>query len=264
MQKTPITEDREMLKLFLFELGCAVGSYREKKSCQHAKTIQNDVVEISLMYSNHTGELSFGLERTHDGRNKQTKRFFPSVFRNLNHYFTGKTGRVLFFASFESILGSAVTYEYLGAVPTFPSLASDSPAGLIQLRLESAARARVLEQRAGSYFQKIGRLIGKQSTAHFSHQLFYPLLFRYATGHRNDMPDLQNWITSLLDAMQRMSVNAVENACALPFHANLPETVAIEESQVKIMRFLAYQCFDWFVKPVKQTSQVIPTRRRSI
>ena len=253
VQKTPITEDREMLKTFLFELGCAVGSYREKKGSQPVKTVQNDIVEITMLYSNENGDLSFGLERTHDGKHKQSKRFFPSVFKNLNQCFTGKTGRVLFFASFESILGSAVTYEYLGGIPTYPSLSSNSPAGSIQLRLESAARSCVLKQRALSYFQTIGRLIGKQSTAHFSHQLFYPLLFRYATGH-NDVPDLQDWIALLLDSMERMTVNAVENTCALPFHANLPETVVVDSAQVKFMRFLAYQCFDWFVKPTSSSS----------
>ena len=239
-----------MLKSFLFELGCAVASYREKGPYISSKTVQNDVIEITLLYTNDTGNLSVGLKRTHDGRHRQSRHFFPSIFEGLNKCFTGKNGRVLFFASFESILGSAVQYEYLGGIPTYPSIGSASPAGSIQLRLDSACRSRILEQRANSYFQRIGRLAGKQSTSSFCHQLFYPLLFRYSLGH-DDIPELKNWIALLVEAMQEISMNTIENACSLPFQVNLPESTIVDSSHVKFLRFIAYQCFDWFVRPKK-------------
>ena len=84
MHKTPVTEDRELLKTFLFELGCAVGSYREKKSSHEIKTVQNDIVEITMLYSNETGDLSFGLQRTHDGKKHKQTKHFPPLYSKIS------------------------------------------------------------------------------------------------------------------------------------------------------------------------------------
>ena len=77
---------------------------------------------------------------------------------------------------------------------------------------------------------------------------------RYSLGHE-DVPELKNWMALLVEAIQDMSVNTIENACALPFQASLPESTIVDNAHVKFLRFLAYQCFDWFVKP-KETEPV--------
>ena len=230
MNHMPVTTDETLIKSFLYTVGGAVTSFRYKHYKDKLDITRKDINEITILYDNFEGNLSFGIDQdigSDINVQKQTRKFFPMLFVGLNKCFAKPGGKVCFFLGIRSHLGSAVQFEYAGSIPSLPAISKATQTGVIQLRLDSAARATILRQRSNSYFQKIYRWGLRKSTASYAHSMFYPLIVRFLFGHTNDIPKHYSefLITEFLRVTERLGPFMLEQQTALPFRVELPHHI---------------------------------------
>ena len=251
MDHMPVTKDKAMLKSFLYAVGGAVSSFRYKWCNEELLITRKDIRELTLLFDNFHGNLSFGMEPDVDSDinvEKQPRHFFPQLFVNLNECFAKPGGKVCFFLAIRSVFGSAIQFEYAGSIPSLPALSTATQTGVIQTRLDAAARATILQQRSHSYFQKIYRWGLRKSTASYAHSVFHPLIVRFLFGHTEDIPKRVSGelIAQLLQVANRFSPFMLEMETSLPFRVTLPNHIPYASEHIKILRYLAYHTLDYF------------------
>ena len=236
-----LTPDKELLKTLLFELSIATMTFKQKSAASMVPSnISNDIDEILIFYDNSEGNISLGIRRT-DRRATQTTRFFPLIFRGLNNFFTG---RVILYICFRAIFGCSISIEFLGSIPSVPSLLGDTLKGTMTRKLQNMVRFRILLYRAKSYMQTIGQFTLKCSAAHYAFHIFYPILIRSARGIEGI--DCRKLLKLWLELKELHLLQYEEERHRLSFKPYFPEKVPLEKTDAKILRFLSYNTFQYF------------------
>ena len=232
-----VTPDRQLLKSLLFELGTATMTFRDRWRDPN----RHDFLEIILMYAGEPGNVSFGIKRF-DAEHTQNTVFFPLIFRGLATFFTG---RVIFYFVFQALFGAAVTYEYLGGYPTYPSLTRNSPNARINIRLQDMVRYSLLKHRAASLMQVIGTFSLQTSVAAYAHSVFMPCLFNAVRGGTEFVNTRE-----LIDAWMRLRFPEtlyVRQNSRLELQSYFPPNMPIERPiDRRFAIFLGYQAWEYF------------------
>ena len=135
--------------------------------------IPHNVHEIVAYYDNSQGNIGFSFSRSNPKNQIQRKTF--------HNIFTGtKTlqmdGKVVFYYSIQSIAGRAYKAQYLGGIPTLPSLTRNSINGAFQLSLQRKTRWAMLRRRSSHLLQKVSRAVLHWNPQEFSYHLWLPAL----------------------------------------------------------------------------------------
>ena len=233
-----VTEDKNLLKRLLIELSIACMSF--PKSIEKDASIRK-VIEILIFYENEKGDVSFSVKRSGPG---QQKFHFPLVFKNIKKFFKGK---LLLYFCFKAVFGVSIKLEYLGMIPTFPSITIQHPNGRISANLRNMSRFAILKMRAKSVMQAMGCFAMRTNPATFAYEYWLPMLFRVYRGH-SDIPivQLRRLFQEWRELKERHLSKRREIRHRQYFASYFPSRVEVENAHVKILRFLSYQSVDYF------------------
>ena len=238
-----IKDGNESQKELLYNLALANMSWLEPSASGYTENERKvghsrQINEIIAVYNSATGDASFGISSIDSQMEKKQGKFYPMVFQNLREYF-GKD--IHLYICFRGLLGSAVTVEYLGGINC------NSISNEFDLRLQSAARYRLLVARGESLFQEIATWSLNCSVAHFSHNLFWPLLCRfYDKGSNADILDIIALYQKYRESRRDNLTYILHPDKIQAIRSLFPQKVHVPAAHVRLLRFLSFNTIHYF------------------
>ena len=241
--RTMLTDDKNLLKQLLVELSIACMSFPKLNQgvAQAKQADVRKVLEILMFYENENGNVSFSVKRTGYG---QKIFHFPLVFKNIKKFFKGK---LLLYFCFKAVFGISFKLEYLGMIPSYPSISNEHPNGRIHTNLRNMSRFSVLKARGESVIQALGGFAMRTNPATFAYEYWLPMLFRIYRG-QNDIPveRLRRLFQEWRELKARHLPKHKEIRHRQYFASYFPSRIDVERADMKILRFLSYQTVDYF------------------
>ena len=220
----------------LFQLGIAGSTFKTSNGNE-----KGNIEEILTYYDNSEGNISFGIKRKNLGHSENVN-FFPFIFRNLAKYFDGKLS---FYFAFKGVLGTAVNLEYLGSIPTLPSLSGNSSNTRWQLSLANAARDAILKTKISSYRHPSARSIFYPTNQTLAHKCCFPIVLRMNIGD----DDLVTFfaLLEMIDALKDPNLTSRQiDRIRLNFATRFSERIPALICYSRFLTHLTFNCYDFF------------------
>lgn len=247
-------DDDDAQKRLLFNLGLANMSWLEPSASgfeENGRKVGNShrIEEIIAIYNSSTGDISFGLNFI-DNQMKTHGNFYPTVFQNLKSYFTKD---IHLYVCFKGLLGSAITVEYLGGINCFPM------SNRFDFKLMSSARYRLLVARGESIFQEIATWSLGCSVAHYSYNLFWPLLCRfYDKGSNSDILDIITLYDKYRELKRTNFPYLLHTDKISAIRSLFPKKVHVDSGHVRLLRYLSYHTVHYFDDLFSSQEEAVP------
>ena len=249
-----ISDETESHKRLLYDLGLANMSWLQNSDSgfnENGRKVADSrqIEEILAIYDSSTGTISLGINFI-DSQMKKHGRFYPRVFQNLREYFTEN---IHFYFCFKSLLGAAVTIEYLGAIDCIPI------SNKFDLRLQAAARYQLLVERGRSLMQEIATWSLRCSVANYSHNLFWPLLCRfYDKGSNADILDAIT-LYQMYRELRREDVRYITDFKRMfTIKSLFPQKVHVATGHVRLLRYLSYHTASYLDGMLSSQEEAVP------
>ena len=229
--------------------------------------------EIVVHYDNLYGDVGVNVRRSSTPTNqKQETTFFPGVFRGLKRFLRKEA---LFYLNCQSKIGLALTYEYLGGIPSLPSPAPSSSHSKLFLSLQKIVRFQMIRNRARSPLADIARHSLHLNAASFHHEFYIPAIVALPYGHPSmlvhpitlarkwsQITSGENW-RYFLRYQQNLKYTFVDHFQTREHNADTPNTMLEVDTQIaNHFSFQFYDYLDAYFQSKERGDLIVHSRTR--
>ena len=221
--------------------------------------LRGSLEELIAAYDNTEGDISFGIRRfVPDGREPQTTKWFPRIFRNVRRVMDGDTRCYM---AMRTPQGRCARFAFLGSIPKYAPLQQEdngclltgSARGRFDFTLRRMARFEILLSKASSVCQAIAIHQLDQSPTQFGQEIFYPLMavrhkeLRGEKDHINRHAYIHDPLR-LIEQTQRQGLWFLSHRFTerrRDFQNFFPKRVWVANDQKRFLRFLSYHSAEY-------------------